>query len=89
MMTFPFTTITEGINTMSNQIEHNPILIGEQLKDATGKNWQEWVSIITEWDEPNKSFRAIYYFVQAKYWLNDFWARVIAYYYIWEHAQKN
>jgi hypothetical protein len=88
MMTIPVTTIPRVTNTMNTQIEHNPILIAQELKVATGKNWQEWVSIITEWDEPNKSFRAIYYFVQAKYWLNDFWARVIAYYYVWEYAQK-
>ena len=59
-------------------------LTDEQVQVVTGKNWQEWCTLIDTWGGQTKRLHLIANYLMERHHLRRLWAQMIAVYYRWE-----
>ena len=66
---------------------HMHQLSDEPITIATGRNWQEWVTLLDSWRVGDPSLVAIVTHLMTNYELRRFWAQTIAVYYSLIHCR--
>jgi hypothetical protein len=57
-----------------------------EVRRATRKGWQEWLTILDAWDTPDKSFRPTLSYLMKRCGLNLYWGQAIAAFYVMQRA---
>ena len=52
----------------------------------TGRPWQEWQAVLDAWDGDKAHLRPMVSYLMKRHHLNQFWAQVIAVYYLVENV---
>ena len=56
----------------------------DEVRDRTGLGWAEWRIVLAGWDGDGKNLLAAIAFLKENYGLNQYWAQIIATYYLLE-----
>jgi hypothetical protein len=58
----------------------------EDVSLRTGRQWREWQAILDAWEGDKAHLRPMVSYLIATHHLNQFWAQVIALYYLIENV---
>jgi hypothetical protein len=62
-------------------------LSDEAIREATGRTWQEWMSVLDGWRVGNPSLVDVTRHLMTRYHLRQFWGQTIAVYYSLVHCR--
>ncbi len=60
----------------------------ETVRTKTGKGWQEWYSILDEWDAKNQGNTKTAAYLRQQYALSPWWSHAVTSRYEWERGLR-
>ncbi|WP_235623020.1 DUF4287 domain-containing protein [Tolypothrix sp. PCC 7601] len=60
----------------------------ETVKAKTGKGWDEWFSILDQWDVKEQGHTKTAAYLRSQYALSPWWSQAVTARYEWEHGLK-
>ena len=65
-----------------------PKLPDEDIRNSTGKTWEEWCHLLDRWDGQTKSLFTLSSYLLENHHVRRLWAQMIAVYYKWEWCSR-
>jgi len=67
---------------------HIKAIKDEIVREATGKSWKEWFTVLDEWGAQGKRHFESSKYLREEYGLNAWWSHAISFRYEWERGLR-